>query len=89
MLRASALILAVAALFLGGGSVGIEPPPHGWAQSAYHEQSEVCGSCHNVSTPITSAGPLKTLILDDGTPTRIPYPSSALSASGSRAITPT
>lgn len=53
---------------------GIDPPPHGWAQSAYHTGSEVCGSCHDVSTPITSVGPLRTLILNDGTNTGIPYP---------------
>lgn len=54
--------------------VGIEPPPHGWVQSVYHLESELCGSCHDVSTPITSAGPLKTLILNDGTNSGLPYP---------------
>ncbi len=54
------------------GPVG--PPPHPWAQSAYHEQSEICGLCHNVTTPDTDAGPLKTLIDASGTDTGIPFP---------------
>lgn len=49
-------------------------PPHQWAQSTYHEDSALCGSCHDVSTPDTDAGPLKTLKLDDGTDTLIPFP---------------
>ncbi len=53
---------------------GTSPPPHPWQFSDYHTQSAICGVCHNVSTPDTSAGPLKTLVLNDGTPTALPYP---------------
>ena len=49
-------------------------PPHQWAQSAFHSDSALCGSCHDVSTPDTDAGPLKTLKLNDGTNTGIPFP---------------
>jgi len=55
-----------------GGAV--DPPPHPWAQSAYHMQSALCGNCHNVSTPDTSAGPLRTLIDGAGRDTGIPFP---------------
>ncbi len=55
-----------------GGAV--DPPPHAWAQSAYHAQSAQCGLCHNVSTPDTSTGPLKTLIDAGGADTSIPFP---------------
>lgn len=51
-----------------------EPPPHEWMQDPFQATSEVCGICHNVSTPDTSAGPLKTLILNDGTDTGHPFP---------------
>ena len=53
---------------------GTSEPPHEWDYSAYHTQSEICGLCHNVSTPDTDAGPLKTLKLDDGTDTGHPFP---------------
>jgi len=49
-------------------------PPHVWAHSPYHSDSALCGSCHDVSTPDTSAGALKTLKLADGTDTGIPFP---------------
>lgn len=49
-------------------------PPHQWAQSAFHADSAICGSCHDVTTPDTDAGPLKTLKLADGTNTGIPFP---------------
>ncbi|MGN6520860.1 MAG: hypothetical protein ACTHK2_15680 [Dokdonella sp.] len=49
-------------------------PPHAWAQSSYHAQSEICGLCHDVSTPDTSNGPLKTLKLANGTDTGLPFP---------------
>ncbi|HET9034018.1 MAG TPA: hypothetical protein VFN25_14085 [Dokdonella sp.] len=49
-------------------------PPHAWAQSTFHEDSKLCGSCHDVTTPDTDAGPLKTLKLADGTDTSIPFP---------------
>jgi len=48
--------------------------PHGWAQSKYHAQSELCGSCHDVTTPDTDEGPFKTLVLNDGTDTQRPFP---------------
>jgi hypothetical protein len=53
---------------------GTVPPPHEWEYSEYHSQSTLCGTCHNVSTPDTDAGPLKTLKLDDGTDTGHPFP---------------
>jgi hypothetical protein len=56
--------------YLGGDT----PPPHEWEFSAYHSQSAICGLCHNVSTPDTDAGPLKTLKLNDGTDTGHPFP---------------
>lgn len=48
--------------------------PHGWAYSPYHASSQLCGSCHDVSTPDTDQGPLKTLVLNDGTDTGRPFP---------------
>ena len=53
---------------------GDSPPPHEWEYSDYHTQSAICGLCHNVSTPDTDAGPLKTLKLNDGTDTGHPFP---------------
>ena len=53
---------------------GATPPPHEWDYSAYHTQSAICGLCHNVTSPDTSAGPLKTLKLNDGTETSLPFP---------------
>ena len=58
--------------YVAGG--GIPAPPHGWEHSSYLGSSEFCGACHDVTTPDTSAGALKTLILADGTDTRIPFP---------------
>jgi hypothetical protein len=49
-------------------------PPHAWAKSPFHEDSAMCGQCHDVSTPDTSAGPLKTLKLADGSDTGLPFP---------------
>ncbi len=49
-------------------------PPHEWTYSEYHTESAVCGVCHNVSSPDTDAGPLKTLKLADGTDTALPFP---------------
>lgn len=56
--------------YSGGGST----PPHAWAYSSYHTDSEICGLCHNVSSPDTESGPLKTLKLADGTDTGIAFP---------------
>ncbi len=53
---------------------GTVPPPHEWDYSAFHEESALCGTCHNVSTPDTDIGPLKTLKLADGTDTGHPFP---------------
>ena len=58
--------------YVTGGAV--DAPPHPWAQSAYHQQSAICGLCHNVSTPDTDAGPLRTLIDAAGADTHIPFP---------------
>jgi len=55
-------------------SAGIDPPPHPWAYSAYHVQSDLCGLCHDVTTPDTSAGPLVTLRDASGNDTGIPFP---------------
>ncbi len=56
---------------------GVGSPPHGWEFSPEHQRSELCGSCHDVTTPIlgpTNASALKKLILNDGTLTGIPFP---------------
>ena len=55
-------------------SNGMLDPPHGWVKSEYHESSELCGTCHDVSTPDTDAGPLKTLVLEGGVATTRPMP---------------
>ncbi len=43
-------------------------PPHEWAYSAYHESSDICGNCHNVTSPVL------TLIDTDGQDTGLPFP---------------
>lgn len=53
---------------------GQTPAPHGWEYSAFHDRGAICGTCHDVSTPFTSEGPLKTLILPDGSDSGIPMP---------------
>jgi mono/diheme cytochrome c family protein len=53
---------------------GASPPPHAWQYSEYHTQSAICGLCHDVTTPDTDIGPLKTLKLADGTDTGLPFP---------------
>lgn len=53
---------------------GVFSPPHQWAQSTFHSDSALCGSCHDVSTPDSDVGPLKTLKLNDGTDTGIAFP---------------
>jgi hypothetical protein len=53
---------------------GTAPPPHEWEYSEYHTESAICGTCHNVSTPDTDQGPIKTLKLADGTDTGRPFP---------------
>ncbi len=54
--------------------VGSVTAPHGWQRDASYQGSAYCGSCHNVSSPDTSAGPLKTLILNNGSDTGIAFP---------------
>ena len=46
---------------------GNPPPPHAWAQSDYHESSDLCGNCHNVTSPVHN-------LIDGGVDTGIPYP---------------
>jgi hypothetical protein len=53
---------------------GAGEPPHPWDYSEYHTQSAICGSCHNVTSPDTGSGPLKTLKLADGFDTGIAFP---------------
>jgi len=54
----------------GGGA----QPPHAWKQSPFHTESAMCGQCHDVTSPDTANGPLKTLKLADGTDTGTPFP---------------
>ena len=48
--------------------------PHAWQQDQSLQGSAFCGSCHNVSSPDTDAGFLKTLILNNGTDTGRGFP---------------
>jgi len=48
-------------------------PPHAWKHAPFQSSSEACGSCHDVSTPITDSGPLRTLIVA-GSDTGLPFP---------------
>ena len=43
------------------------PPPHNWAFSSYHESSDMCGSCHNVTSPALT-------LIDGGVDTGVPFP---------------
>lgn len=49
-------------------------PPHGYVYSNHHQQSALCGSCHDVTSPDTDAGPVKTLIRADGSDSGRPFP---------------
>lgn len=53
-------------------------PPHAWKKSDFHADSAMCGSCHDVTTPMLETGPFRTLVLDNGTnagnDTGIPFP---------------
>ena len=49
-------------------------PPHGWTWSKLHGESSMCGSCHDVTTPDTDEGPLRTLIRADGSDSGRPFP---------------
>lgn len=53
---------------------GNPTPPHPWAHSAYLGSSAMCGSCHDVTTPDTSAGPLRTLRTAAGVDSGLPFP---------------
>ncbi len=56
---------------------GVSAPPHPWQYAPEFQGSELCGSCHNVTSPLlgeTDATALKKLILNDGTVTPIPFP---------------
>ncbi|MBL0027888.1 MAG: hypothetical protein IPO95_01950 [Rhodanobacteraceae bacterium] len=53
---------------------GIVTPPHANAYAAFVKRGEFCGSCHDVTSPITSAGPARTLIDATGNDTGIPFP---------------
>lgn len=48
--------------------------PHGYVYSSYHKDSALCGSCHDVTTPDTDEGPLRTLIRADGSDSARPFP---------------
>ena len=48
--------------------------PHGWSYSKHHVGSDVCGTCHDVTTPDTDQGPLKTLVRADGSDSGRPFP---------------
>lgn len=54
------------------------PPPHAWKHSPLHSDSGLCGSCHDVTTPMLESGPFRTLIVADGSEagndTGLPYP---------------
>ena len=47
---------------------GDPPPPHQWAFSTYHTTGDLCGNCHNVTSPT------ETLIDEAGMDTGIPFP---------------
>lgn len=49
-------------------SGGDTPPPHEWAFSQYHVDSDICGNCHNVTSPAN------TLIDETGADTGVPFP---------------
>ena len=49
-------------------SGGAAPPPHQWAFSEYHLSSDICGNCHNITSPI------HTLIDENGDDTGLPFP---------------
>ncbi len=50
------------------GPDGGESPPHEWAFSTYHVDSDICGNCHNVSNPVLN------LIDEGGLDTGIRFP---------------
>ncbi len=48
--------------------------PHAWQKDSHYQKAEYCGTCHDVSSPDTNTGFLKTLILNDGTNTGRAFP---------------
>lgn len=56
--------------YAGGGP----NPPHAWEHSEFISSSEMCGSCHQVSSPDTGSGPAVTLIDESGTDTGLAMP---------------
>jgi len=52
----------------------VTTPPHAAASSEFVKRSEFCGTCHDVTTPITDTGPLRTLRNASGVDTGIPFP---------------
>lgn len=50
------------------GTVVYNAPPHPHQFSALHSDSALCGSCHDVTTPMLESGPFRTLIVADGSP---------------------
>lgn len=48
----------------GSGDV---PPPHQWAHSQYHVDSDICGNCHNVTSPVHN-------LIENGVDTGVPFP---------------
>ena len=53
---------------------GFQPPPHVYSPSQFVQRGEFCGSCHDVTTPITDTGPFRTLRDAAGADTGIPFP---------------
>jgi hypothetical protein len=49
-------------------------PPHPWKHSPHLSSSEMCGSCHNVTSPLNNGVPVRTLINSAGVDTGIPFP---------------
>ena len=41
--------------------------PHAWAFSSYHVDSDICGNCHNVTSPAHN-------LIENGTDTGVPFP---------------
>ncbi|MBA8889427.1 hypothetical protein FHW12_003670 [Dokdonella fugitiva] len=60
--------------------------PHGWAYSSHHTGSAICATCHDVTTPDTDQGPLKTLVRADGTDSGRPFPIERTSTEWSRSL---
>jgi hypothetical protein len=53
---------------------GTSPPPHPWKYSEHLKNSEMCGSCHEISSPLNQGAPLRTLIDSAGADTGLAFP---------------